>query len=436
MTAWRQLRTLPKPVQLLLINQFTINAAFYMLMPFLADYLSVSVGLAGWAIGLVLGLRNLSQQGMFFLGGLLADRFGYKALIMAGCALRVIAFGLLAVAGSLPLLLVASALTGLAGALFNPAVRAYVADESGPCRLEAFSAFNMFYQAGLLGGPLIGVALLRADFSVVCLVAAALFAVLTLVQARYLPDRGASVGVPHSMGGTVGGGALRQAATNRTFWIFAVAMAGTTLLTYQTYLVLPLYLRSAAVPGSVGIWVAALFVISGVTTIATQSRLTRRLRERSTPRTALVWSALLAAAAFLPVALASAVGSGTTLLAAALLAGGLLGLASAVSFPFEMGAVVTLSKGRGVATHFGLYGTVAGIAVVLGNLGVGAVLDATGRTGVAFIPAILLVAVGLGGALVLRRLPTLCDPDERAPEVMKRAAQAPVTGRPEPVGVA
>ncbi|SED22883.1 hypothetical protein SAMN05428945_4255 [Streptomyces sp. 2224.1] len=45
---------------------------------------------AAWAAGLVLGVRNLSQRGMFLIGGTLADRYGYQAPIMAGRLLRTV----------------------------------------------------------------------------------------------------------------------------------------------------------------------------------------------------------------------------------------------------------------------------------------------------------------------------------------------------------
>ena len=53
--------------KLLVINQFGINVGFYMLMPFLAAYMSGNLGYGAAVVGLVLGVRNLSQQGMFLL---------------------------------------------------------------------------------------------------------------------------------------------------------------------------------------------------------------------------------------------------------------------------------------------------------------------------------------------------------------------------------
>ena len=141
---WRDVRQFPPSIQLLFVNQFTINAGFFMLMPYLADFLANDLALAGWAVGLILGVRNLGQQGMFFLGGALADRFGYKPLIVVGCTLRTVGFGLLAFAVSIPVLLVASVLIGLAGALFNPAVRAYVAHDAGERRVEVHRGHRIF----------------------------------------------------------------------------------------------------------------------------------------------------------------------------------------------------------------------------------------------------------------------------------------------------
>ena len=66
------------------IPQVNINLGFYMLMPYLAQHLSTGAGLAAWTIGLILGLRNFSQQGLFLVGGTLADRLGYKPMIMSG----------------------------------------------------------------------------------------------------------------------------------------------------------------------------------------------------------------------------------------------------------------------------------------------------------------------------------------------------------------
>ncbi|GAA1452197.1 hypothetical protein [Nocardiopsis tropica] len=87
-------------------------------------------------------------------------------------------------------------------------------------------------------------------------------------------------------------------------------------------------------------------------------------------------------------------------MAPALLTASLLGLGSALVYPFEMDTVVRLSGDRLVATHYGLYNTVSGIAITLGNLAIGAApgLDAPIA---AIAPWLALAALGAVGAVSL-----------------------------------
>ncbi|MEV6240482.1 MFS transporter [Lentzea sp. NPDC051838] len=378
-----QFRTFDRSVQLLLLNQFTINVGFYMLMPYLASHLSVTLALAGWAVGLVLGVRNFAQQGMFLIGGTLADRLGYKPLIVAGCALRTAGFLLLGLVDGLPALVVASALTGFAGALFNPAVRAYVAADAGPRRVEAFALFNVFYQTGILVGPLIGLALTSVDFRLTCLVAAFVFLVLTVLQWRSLPSRS----------GTPSGDSVladwRLVFGNRRFVLFALAMTGSYVLSFQVYLALPLASGSAVLT-------AVLFAVSGVLAVLGQMRVTAWARARLGPERSLALGVLVLGLAFLPAVF----GGWAGLIACA----GLLALGTMVVFPFEMDKIVSLSGDRLVATHYGLYNTVVGVGILLGNLLTGIAFDAAARAGVPWMPWLALTSVGLGCAWALKKL--------------------------------
>ncbi|WP_216588368.1 MFS transporter [Streptomyces brasiliscabiei] len=402
-----QARSYDRAVRLLMVNQFTINLGFYMLMPYLAAHLSGTLGLAGWIVGLVLGVRNFSQQGMFVVGGALADRFGYKPLIVAGCVLRTAGFAALGFVDSLAALLAASAATGLAGALFNPAVRAYLAAEAGERRVEAFALFNVFYQAGILLGPLVGMVLTGVDFRVTCLTAAGIFAVLSLVQIRALPTRGREDG-----GERRGEGReslltqWRGILANRPFLLFAAAMTGSYVLTFQVYLALPLEVRRVGGDGEFGTAaVAVLFAVSGLSTILGQTRVTAWCKARYEPGQALIRGLAVMGAAFVPLLLATTVpvpvaGPGLWLLAALppTLAALLLAVGTMIAYPFEMDTIVRLSGDRLVATHYGLYNTVCGVGITVGNLLTGAALDTAREAGLPALPWLALCALGLGCA--------------------------------------
>ncbi|MEU4029110.1 MFS transporter [Streptomyces anulatus] len=387
-----QWATFDTPARLLMVNQFAINLAFYMLMPYLADHLADGLGLAAWAVGLVLGVRNLSQQGMFLIGGTLADRYGCKPMILSGCALRTVAFALLAVGQSLPSLVVASALTGLAGALFNPAVRAYLAADAGEeRRVEAFAVFNVFYQAGILVGPLAGLALLAFDFTLVCFVSAAIFGVLAVLQGRALPVRPPAERPEESVLRSVLAD-WRSIAANRPFLLFALAMSGSYVLAFQVYLALPL--RARDVFGEqAGAVTALVFSVSALAAISGQLRLTAwAKRTLSGPRAIAVGLALMGMA-FVPLIPAPTAGLTGRVTGAAALAGcaALLAWGGALLYPFEMDTVVRLSRDGLVATYYGAYNTVSGLVIACGNLLVGALFD----TGVGWLPWACLAVTGL-----------------------------------------
>lgn len=398
MTALAQWRSFGWPSRMLMINQFGINLGFYMLMPYLAGYLAGPMGLAAWAVGLVLGVRNFSQQGMFIVGGTLADRLGYKPLIVAGCLLRTLGFGLLVVADSLPALLIASAATGFAGALFNPAVRAYLADDAGPRRVEAFAVFNIFYQAGILAGPLAGLALMLLDFRVTAAVAALVFSALTIAQLFALPQHRAT---PRAQRSSVLDD-WRTVLANRSFLLFAVAMIGSYVLSFQVYLALPLHAKNVA-PHAESLLVAGVFVVSGGVAVAGQLRITRWLAARWGPGRCLVIGMAVLTVSFVPLAaVADQTRWGLVPAVVALLAtAGLLAVGSAAVFPFEMDTVVALSGNRLVATHYGFYNTVVGVGILLGNVATGSLMQAARDLGRPELTWVVLIVIGALSVLAL-----------------------------------
>ncbi|QFZ19509.1 MFS transporter [Saccharothrix syringae] len=373
----------PPPVRLLLVNQFAVNTGFYLLVPYLAAHLG-GLGMSAAVVGVVLGVRTLSQQGLFPLGGTMADRLGPRTAILAGCGLRAVGFGLFAVGDSLAVVLAASALSGLAGALFNPAVRAYVALEAGAARTAAFALFNAYGQAGALVGPVLGGVLLLWDFRVSAVVAAGIFAALTAVQAAVLPARPAE-----RRGGSVLGD-WRECLSDRRFLAFTGVLSGLFVLQNQLYLLLPVQAQRAT--GWAGV-VAALFLMSTAVTLLAQVPVARRLARR--PRGPVIAAGLaVAGAGFVAPALWS--GLVPVLVAAVGLALGVV-----IAQPFVNDLVPSFGPDALAGTYFGVFYLGSGIAAALGNAAVGWVLGSGDRPA-----ALLCAAVGFacaGGVLRLHR---------------------------------
>jgi len=293
-------------------------------------------------------------------------------------------------------------------------VRAYLAQDAGDRRVEAFALFNVFYQTGILIGPLIGIALIAVDFSMVAGAAAALFLALTVLQARALPARRA----PDTQKRAGAAGVLadwRSVATNRGFVVFTVAMAGSYILNFQIYLAIPLAVQDSAATAGLGseagnTAVAALFAVSALVAIAGQVRITDWAKRRWDAAQALPRGLAVMASAFLPILatppIAAAVdgmavpawAAAALVVAPAALTVALLSLGTALVYPFEMDTVVRLSGDRLVATHYGLYNTVSGIGITLGNLLIGAGLGLAPPVSTT-VPWLALAALGTACAL-------------------------------------
>ncbi|WP_399096197.1 MFS transporter [Streptomyces sp. BBFR2] len=395
MRIWHEMRRFPLAVRVLLANQLGVNTGFYLLVPYLATHLSQNLGMSAAAVGIVLGVRNLSQQGLFLIGGSASDRLGARGVIIAGCALRTVGFALFSLGDGPAVLLAASVLSGLAGALFNPAVRAYLAQEAGERKAEAFALFNVFATAGALIGPLLGGALLLVDFRTSALTAAGIFAVLTVAQAVVLPAREVEPG---------GGGVLadwREVVGNRAFLAFALAMVGMFTLQNQLYLLLPDGARRATGwDGAAGL----VFLVGTVTNLTLQLRLTRALKRRGSRARWISTGLVVMALSFLPPALAAdgpGAPDGTTdavLRALPVLLGALLlYLGVMIAQPFVLELIPGFGRTELTGTYYGIFYAVSGVAAAAGNTAVGWAMD-TGERGAPWLPWACCALFGLASA--------------------------------------
>lgn len=393
MKTWHEMRRFPLAVRLLLINQLGVNTGFYLLIPYLAVHLDEDLGMSAAAVGIVLGVRNLSQQGLFLIGGSASDRLGARGVIIAGCALRTLGFGLFALGDGLAVLLAASVLSGLAGALFNPAVRAYLAQEAGGRKAEAFALFNVFATTGALVGPLLGSALLLVDFRASALTAAAIFALLTLAQALVLPK---------TQVGPAQNGVLadwREVLGNRVFLAFALAMVGMFTMENQLYLLLPDGARQATGwDGAAGI----VFLVGTAANLSLQMRVTRALKERGSRARWIGVGLVLMGLAFIPPIAVAGLnqppdGPGSAALRALpVLAGALLlYLGVMVAQPFVMELIPDFGRSELTGTYFGLFYVVSGVAAAVGNTVVGWAMDTGRHARLPWLPWVCCLTFGL-----------------------------------------
>lgn len=376
--------TTQRGAPVLLSTQLVFNIGFYAVVPFLALVMSEDLGLGAAAIGVVLGVRTFSQQGLFLLGGVLADRWGPRRSILSGCVLRAAGYCGLAAADSFWPFLLGAVLTGMGGALFSPAVeglvgaldRARAAD--GNRRRSLFAWLVLFGEVGAVTGPLVGTGLLPLGFPIVAGSAACLFltvgVVLWLIMPRGLPTTAPS---PRA---AAGGHDTWACLRERRFLAFC-AFFGINLLAYnQLYFTLPLELQqSGAGAGLLGM----LFTIASILTIALQlpaSSVAARMGTVAALRAGFSCIAV----AFLLITLLGTTGMhlvpGLPAATGPVCLVVLLSLGRMLVGPAGLQQVQGFAGARPLGAYYGLLASCGGLAVVCGNTLIGALRDTVGST--------------------------------------------------------
>ncbi|MFD5264924.1 MDR family MFS transporter [Streptomyces sp. NPDC058335] len=394
---WKALSPL---LRLLIITQLAFNIGFYAVLPFLAEHLGTAIGMAGWLVGFVLGLRTFSQQGLFVVGGWLVDRYGVRPVVLAGCVLRIAGFAWLGYAQATWAVIGAVLVIGFAAALFSPAVESEVArqavaweEEGNGPRTRVLALFTVAGQAGAFVGPLLGALLLAVDFRTACLAGAAVFVLVLAGHARLMPQH-----IPGRVPTRKRGG-MRALLRNRRFLALCCAY-GSYLLAYnQLYLALPDEVQRAAGSQAPLSW---LFALSSLLVVFAQLPVTRWAGDRLDLRHSMTAGLLLIAAGFAVVAAARpAELTGTTGLLPAAGFIVLLTLGQMLVVPAARAWVPDLAEDGRIGLYIGALSSVSGLIVLIGSAATGSLLD-LGLP--AAVPWLVLAAVpALAVALVPRR---------------------------------
>lgn len=384
-------------LRLLVLTQLAFNVGFFAVLPFLAGHLGTAVGMAGWLVGFVLGLRTFSQQGLFVVGGALADRYGVRPVVLAGCALRIAGFGWLGYAEEPWAVIGAVLLVGFAAALFSPAVESEVArqavlheEAAGGPRTRVLALFTVAGQTGAFVGPLLGALLLSVDFRTVCLAGAGVFVVVFVAHARLLPQH-----LPGRERVRVRGG-IGPLLRNRRFLALCCAYGAYLLAYNQLYLALPAEVERAAGSQAPLAW---LFALSSLLVVTAQLPVTRWAGDRLSTRRCLAAGLALIAAGFAVVAAALPAGrTGTAGLLPAAAFVVLLTLGQMLVAPAARAWVPDLAERGRLGLYTGALSSVSGLIVLLGSAATGALID-TGLPPA--VPWLLLAAVPAAAVALL-----------------------------------
>lgn len=267
-------------------------------------------------LGIVLAARVLALVSSLLIGGVVADRVGRKAVMIAADLVRLgaqAAIGALLVSGDATIveMVVAQALVGAASGFFNPAASGLIPMVAGERLQQANSLKGMAMAAGNIVGPAIsGALVVTVGPGAALLIDAASYGVSALLLARV--HVAARVDAPRQRFASE----LREgfAEVRKRTWLWAIIASAAFWNMLAAFSVLgPVVAKQSL--GGPGAWAAILaaegigFLVAGVTLL------------RIAPRRPLVVASAASAVAVLPTLLLAVPAPVATIVVASLFAG-------------------------------------------------------------------------------------------------------------------
>ncbi len=374
---------------MMLVITFLMWGGFFMVIPLISvryvDDLEWSAG----AIGLVLAIRQLTQQGLTVFGGALADRFGAKGLIVVGMFIRAVSFSTLAVASTYPLLLISALMAAIGGALFDsPSSAAVVALTRPEERNRYFAVLGIVRNLGMSLGPLAGAVLLRIDFALVALAAAGCFFIAAAVTLLLLPPVRVATERDELLAG------ILLALRDRRFMAFNVLLMGYWFMWVQLTISLPLVAHALAGTADAVSWLYALNAGMG---IVLQYPVVRVAERWLRPLPVLLIGIALMALGLGSVALAST--TGLLLASVALFSFGAL-----LAAPAQQTVAAELANPTTLGSYFGISALALALGGGIGNYAGGSLYSLGYHIGVPALPWLVCLVVGIGSAIGLALL--------------------------------
>ncbi len=367
---------------ILLVSTFFAWGGFFMVIPMISVHFVDGLGWTAAAVGLVLAARQLFQQGLTPLSGVLADRLGAKPLIAIGMIVRAVGFAAMGFAETYELLMLSAIIAAIGGALFeSPRSAAVVALTDEAERSTYFAKTGVVAGLGITAGTQLGALLLGVDFRLVSLVAAASYVLILAMILVWLPPVRVA-----DKGGPLRG--LRLAFRDRTFLSYTGFMGGHWFMSAQFSITLPLV--AAAITGNVSA-VAWVYAVNSAIAVILGYPMPRLVERRFGARWALIGGVTLTAMGLVFIGFSRDI---ISLLAAVVV----YSLGIVLARPTEQVVASGLVNPIALGSYFGVASLAVAFGGGLGNYAGGVLYDVGDRLDMPALPWLIFAAVGLVSA--------------------------------------
>ena len=386
---------------ILLFFTFFMVVGFDMIMPLVIGHYVNNVGLTATAVSVALAIRQFSQQGLAMIGGALADRFQVKTLISVGVFLRVLGFLTLAFSSAYGMLIAAMILIGLGGVLFEMPYQSAIAMlTTNDNRPKYYSLNNTITGIASAIGPLLGVALLRLDFKVVCFGAASCFMINFVLSRVAMPPIMRQAKAYAVMP------AVKRIAKDKPYQIFVLLMMVFWLGASQIDITYPL--RVQEIYGSAD-GVGIMYTVYAVVMAVLQYPLVALASKRFSSRASVVLGTGIITAALIATPFAADVKSFLAIVAC-------YAVGMILARPNQQNIAVSMADTRALGMYLGVNSTAFAIGKGFGTIIGGASFDMAKKYTLEYAPWYLygvLVGTAMIGFMLYKNFGTPKDETEK-----------------------
>jgi DHA1 family multidrug resistance protein-like MFS transporter len=222
---------------IIIFGRFLTSYGYYLVIPFLAIYLTKYSNMTIVQVGILLALFNFGRRGFGLIAGYLSDHYGPKKVLLMGIVLEVIAYFLYTIRGGFVFFVGVVTLGGVGGCLYNIGSRSILANSREEGNIaESFSLYYIIMHMGAIFGPLTYSWLSeKGDMRTAFYIAAISYTVFFIVSALTLRDHEAE------KRSTINCNDVIRAFANKKFLVYCTILTFIWFIVTQLYCGIPLY---------------------------------------------------------------------------------------------------------------------------------------------------------------------------------------------------
>lgn len=151
------LKRSPRTFKVLVASALVENTAFGLIIPYLTLYMLNDIGISAVLTGIVLMTYTVSGMPSMVLGGMFADRFGRRIVLLSSLGLMSVTTFIYFFAYDFETLVILAFADSFVGSMYMPAANAMIADMiPAPDRPQAYSTLRIAWNVGIVFGPVLG----------------------------------------------------------------------------------------------------------------------------------------------------------------------------------------------------------------------------------------------------------------------------------------